>query len=54
MANPDRLTGLDAAFLDLESDGAHMHVAAIFVLDGEPPGYEELVSAIDRKLIADH
>jgi diacylglycerol O-acyltransferase / wax synthase len=50
MANRDRLTGLDAAFLDLESGGAHMHVAAIFVFAGEPPAYEDLVRAIDERL----
>jgi diacylglycerol O-acyltransferase / wax synthase len=50
MANPDRLTGLDAAFLDLESGGAHMHVAAILVFAGEPPAYDELLGAIERRL----
>jgi diacylglycerol O-acyltransferase / wax synthase len=50
MANRDRLTGLDAAFLDLESHGAHMHVAAVLVFDGEPPGYDDLVRAIDDRL----
>ena len=50
MANRDRLSGLDAAFLDLESDGAHMHVAAIFLFAGEAPGYDELVDAIDARL----
>ena len=28
MSNPDRLTGLDASFLALEKDGAHMHVGS--------------------------
>src|SRR5690242_11095454 len=50
MANPDRLTGLDAAFLDLESGGAHMHVAAILVFGGAPPAYDELLGAIERRL----
>jgi WS/DGAT/MGAT family acyltransferase len=50
MANRDRLSGLDAAFLHLESGGAHMHVAAIFVFAGEPPAYEDLVGAIDARL----
>src|SRR3954447_2962208 len=50
MANPDRLTGLDAAFLDLESGGAHMHVAGILVFSGEPPAYDELLGAIERRL----
>ena len=50
MAHRDRLSGLDAAFLDLESHGAHMHVAAIFLFAGEAPGYDELVEAIDARL----
>jgi WS/DGAT/MGAT family acyltransferase len=50
MANPDRLSGLDAAFLDLEADGAHMHVAAILIFDGEPPPYEDLLRTIESRL----
>jgi diacylglycerol O-acyltransferase len=50
MANRDRLTGLDAAFLDLEADGAHMHVAAILVFDGEPPAYDDLLRVISSRL----
>ena len=50
MANRDRLSGLDAAFLHLESGGAHMHVAAVFVFDGAAPPYEELVQAIEARL----
>jgi diacylglycerol O-acyltransferase / wax synthase len=50
MANRDRLTGLDAAFLDLEAHGAHMHVAAILVFDGEPPAYDDLLRTIESRL----
>jgi len=50
MANRDRLSGLDAAFLHLESGGAHMHVAAVFVFDGAAPPYDDLVEAIDERL----
>ncbi|HEX2104225.1 MAG TPA: wax ester/triacylglycerol synthase family O-acyltransferase, partial [Solirubrobacteraceae bacterium] len=50
MANRDRLSGLDAAFLHLESGGAHMHVAAVFVFDGPAPPYDDLVQAIDERL----
>jgi diacylglycerol O-acyltransferase len=50
MANCDRLSGLDAAFLHLESGGAHMHVGAIFVFDGAAPPYDDLVRAIDERL----
>src|SRR5919112_1661371 len=43
MANRDRLSGLDAAFLDLESGGAHMHVAAILVFAPYGQGRPEWV-----------
>jgi diacylglycerol O-acyltransferase len=50
MANRDRLTGLDAAFLDLEAGGAHMHVAGILIFDGEPPAYDDLLRTIASRL----
>jgi diacylglycerol O-acyltransferase len=48
--NPDRLTALDTAFLHLEAGGAHMHVAAVLVFDGETPPYDALVEAIQQRL----
>jgi WS/DGAT/MGAT family acyltransferase len=50
VSKPDRLTALDAGFLHLERSGAHMHVAAIFVFDGDPPAYDELVEAIEARM----
>jgi WS/DGAT/MGAT family acyltransferase len=51
VANPDRLTGLDASFLHLERDGqAHMHVAEVLVFAGRPPAYVELVDHIRDRL----
>jgi len=50
MANPDRLTGLDASFLSLERSGAHMHVGSVLVFDGDPPPYEEFVAKIEQRL----
>jgi diacylglycerol O-acyltransferase / wax synthase len=50
MANPDRLSGLDASFLSLERNGAHMHVGSVLVFEGEAPPYEDLVAAIERRL----
>ena len=50
MANPDRLSGLDAAFLELERGGAHMHVASVMTFEGSPPSYEELFEAIGDRL----
>jgi diacylglycerol O-acyltransferase / wax synthase len=50
VSKPDRLTALDTGFLHLERSGAHMHVAAIFVFEGEPPAYDELVEAIEARM----
>ncbi len=50
MPHGNRLSALDTTFLHLESGGAHMHVASIFVFEGESPPYEELRDAIEGKL----
>ncbi len=50
VTNPDRLTALDAAFLDLERGGAHMHVASIMVFAGEPPTLPDLIGALDERM----
>jgi diacylglycerol O-acyltransferase / wax synthase len=51
MANPDRLSGLDSAFLHLEDHGsAHMHVASVMVFEGEAPEYNELVDHVLSRL----
>ena len=50
MANPDRLTGLDAAFLQLERGGAHMHVASVMTFEGSPPTYDEMFGTIEDRL----
>src|SRR3954469_20687111 len=49
MAN-DRLTGLDASFLHLEDDTAHMHVAAVMPFEGEPPEHDAVVEGIRTRL----
>ncbi|MEA2349663.1 MAG: diacylglycerol O-acyltransferase / wax synthase [Thermoleophilaceae bacterium] len=51
MANSgERLTGLDASFLHLESDSSHMHVAGVMLFEGSPPEHDELVEALSRRL----
>jgi diacylglycerol O-acyltransferase / wax synthase len=51
MSNPDRLTGLDSAFLHLEEGGtAHMHVASVMVFEGPAPGYDDLLEHILSRL----
>ena len=46
----DRLTGLDASFLHIESDSAHMHVAGVMLFEGSPPARDELIEALERKM----
>src|SRR4051794_40546503 len=51
MANPDRLTGLDASFLHLEAGGAaHMHVAGVYVFGGPIPDYDDVVAHLVSRL----
>jgi diacylglycerol O-acyltransferase / wax synthase len=50
MANPDRLSGLDASFLSLERSGAHMHVGSVLVFEGDAPPYEEFVAKLEQRL----
>ena len=50
MANPDRLTGLDASFLALEDGGPHMHVGSVLLFEGDAPGYDDFVAQLERRL----
>jgi diacylglycerol O-acyltransferase len=50
MANPDRLSGLDASFLSLERSGAHMHVGSVLIFEGNAPPYEEFVAKLEQRL----
>jgi diacylglycerol O-acyltransferase len=50
VANPDRLSGLDASFLALEKDGAHMHVGSVLVFEGDAPPYEDLRAHVEARL----
>jgi diacylglycerol O-acyltransferase / wax synthase len=51
MANPDRLSALDATFLHLEDHStAHMHVASVMVFEGKAPTLQELVDHILGRL----
>lgn len=50
MANPNRLSGLDASFLALETDGAHMHVGSVLICDGPAPAYDDVSAGIERRL----
>jgi WS/DGAT/MGAT family acyltransferase len=46
MSDSDRLTGLDASFLALEKDGAHMHVGSVLLFEGPAPDYDDFVAQI--------
>jgi diacylglycerol O-acyltransferase len=51
MANPDRLTALDSAFLHLEDHSdAHMHVASVMVFEGKAPSLQQLVEHVSNRL----
>ena len=51
MANPDRLSALDSAFLHLEDHStAHMHVASVMVFEGTAPTPQELVDHVLSRL----
>jgi WS/DGAT/MGAT family acyltransferase len=51
MANTDRLSGLDAAFLHIEDHStAHMHVASVMVFAGRAPDYQALVDHVLGRL----
>jgi diacylglycerol O-acyltransferase / wax synthase len=51
MANPDRLSALDSAFLHLEDNStAHMHVASVMVFEGKAPTPQELVDHVLSRL----
>jgi diacylglycerol O-acyltransferase len=51
MSNPDRLSALDVAFLDLERGGpSHMHVASVMIFRGEAPARRELVEHVQGRL----
>src|SRR6478736_2110504 len=42
----DRLSGLDASFLHLEDDSAHMHVASVIVFEGKAPHYVQRLAFV--------
>ena len=51
MANPDRLSALDSAFLQLEErSAAHMHVASVMIFEGQAPSLQELIDHILSRL----
>nr|MBA2545805.1 wax ester/triacylglycerol synthase family O-acyltransferase [Solirubrobacterales bacterium] len=46
----DRLTSIDASFLTNESSDSHMHVGAVLIFEGPPPGYDDFLSHVRDRL----
>jgi diacylglycerol O-acyltransferase len=46
----DRLSALDLSFLTNESSSSHMHVGAICIFEGPPPGYDDLLDHVRSRL----
>jgi diacylglycerol O-acyltransferase / wax synthase len=46
----DRLTPLDAGFLHQEGPVSHMHIGGLTIIEGPPPGMEEFLEQIRRRL----
>src|SRR3954466_5206719 len=46
----DRLSPVDASFLAQEKDAAHMHVGAVMVFEGPPPGYDEFAEQVQSRM----
>ena len=46
----ERLSSLDASFLDFEDRTAHMHVGALAVFEGPAPRYEEVVELVRARV----
>src|SRR5712691_12836342 len=46
----ERLTTLDAMFLELEDRTSHMHVGAVALFEGPPPPYRDFLALIEARL----
>jgi WS/DGAT/MGAT family acyltransferase len=46
----DRLTAVDAGFLDQERGGAHLHVGAVLICDGPPPSQADMMAHLESRL----
>jgi WS/DGAT/MGAT family acyltransferase len=46
----ERLSPVDASFLQIEDDVTHMHIGAVSIMEGPPPSYRELYEMVAAKL----
>src|SRR5919106_4812498 len=46
----DRLSSIDASFLTNERSNSHMHVGAVLIFEGPPPGYVDFVEHVRNRL----
>ena len=46
----DRLSSTDASFLTQENESSHMHIGAVLVFEGPPPGYVEFLEHVEARL----
>ncbi len=46
----EKMSALDASFLDIEDAVSHMHIGSIGILEGPAPPYEELRAMVLAKL----
>jgi WS/DGAT/MGAT family acyltransferase len=46
----DRLSAIDAGFLAQERAGSHMHIGAVMVGEGPPPGFDEFSEHVESRL----
>jgi diacylglycerol O-acyltransferase len=46
----DRLSAVDASFLAQEKESAHMHVGAVMLFEGPPPGDQEFAEQVESRM----
>jgi diacylglycerol O-acyltransferase len=46
----DRLSSLDASFLNNESSESHMHVGAVMIFEGPPPRYDDFLEHVRGRM----
>ena len=50
MTTTERLSPLDASFLHLENEFAHMHIGSTSIFEGPPPPFEQVRALLESKL----